>query len=93
MLMIQLAGSEEDLQDALSAMFNYCNTLRQQVNVKKIAVCSRGKIRNIPDLFLSPLQNVVDNNTYLGAKFNGFFCKRKTIQIFQWMNGNVILMT
>ena len=32
---ILLAESEEDLQDALSAMFNYCNKWKMQVNVKK----------------------------------------------------------
>ena len=40
---ILLAESEDDLQDALSAMFNYCNTWKLKVNVKKtkIVVFSR----------------------------------------------------
>ena len=32
---ILFAESEEDLQDALSAMFHYCNKWKLQVNVKK----------------------------------------------------------
>ena len=32
---ILLAESEEDLQDALSAMFHYCNKWKLQVDVKK----------------------------------------------------------
>ena len=53
---ILLAKSEEDLQDALSAMFHYCNKWKLQVNVKKtkIVVFSRGKIRIIPNLFFGP---------------------------------------
>ena len=37
---ILLAKSEEDLKDALSAMFNYCNKWKLQVNVKQIKNCS-----------------------------------------------------
>ena len=68
-----LMTSEDDLQDALSAMFNYYNRWKLQVNVKKtnIVVFSRGKIRKTPNLFFGPkLLDVVDNYTYLGVKFN-----------------------
>ena len=69
---ILFAESEEDLQDALSAMFNYCNTWKLQVNVQKTKIVdfSGGKISKIPNLFVSPkLLDVVDNYTYLGVKF------------------------
>ena len=81
---ILLAESEEDLQDALSAMFNYCNTWKLRVKVKKtkIVLFSRGKIRKIPNLFSGPkLLNVVDNYTYLSVKitFNGRFVKENSL--------------
>ena len=33
---ILLVESEDDLQDAMSAMFNYCKKWKLQVNVKKL---------------------------------------------------------
>ena len=82
---ILLAESEEDLQDALSAMFNYCNKWKLQLYVKKtkIVVFSRGKIRKIPNVFFGPkLLDVVDNDTYLGVKFNfnGRFVNEKQLR-------------
>ena len=77
-----LADSEEDLQDALSAMFNYCDTWKLQVNVKKTknVFFSMRKDQENSNLFFCPkLLDVVDNYTYLGVKFNfnGRFVKEK----------------
>ena len=66
-------------------MFNYCNKWKLQLYVKKtkIVVFSRGKIRKIPNVFFGPkLLDVVDNDTYLGVKFNfnGRFVNEKQLR-------------
>ncbi len=68
-----LAESERDLQKALNAMCEYCETYKLEVNrlKTKIVIFSRGKISNIPVFTFGESQiDVVDDYNYLGIVFN-----------------------
>ncbi len=70
---VLFADSPNDMQQALDAMFDYCNINKLSVNVgkTKMMVFSRGKIRNIPRFtFGEQVVEVVFSYKYLGVLFN-----------------------
>lgn len=80
---VLMAESPASLQLALNAMADYCNQWGLCVNTakSKVMICSRGKVRNIPNFVLAGTHlEVVFDYMYLGVKFNynGKFTKAKT---------------
>ena len=70
---IVLAESPTQLQSALDALFNYCETWKMYVNTAKtkVLVFSRGKIRKLPEFKFGPNKfAIVDKYNYLGINFN-----------------------
>ena len=70
---IIMAESPEELQNAISAVYDYCNIWKLSVNTSKtkVVIFSRGKIRNIPSfLFGTENLEIVEDYTYLGTIFN-----------------------
>ena len=68
-----LAESPDDLQNALNALYEYCNTLSLHVNLDKtkIVVFSRGKVGKLPSFHFNNRElSVVDDYIYLGITFN-----------------------
>ena len=70
---IVLAENENDMQNALTSVKNYCDTWKMTVNARKtkIVIFSRGKIRNKPTFtFGDDTLEIIDDYTYLGVAFN-----------------------
>ena len=70
---IVLAESPDELQNALNAVYSYCNDWKLTVNTAKtkIIVFSGTRVTNLPAfLFGHDIIEVVDNYTYLGTVFN-----------------------
>ena len=70
---IVLAESPQELQNALNAVYDYCNDWKLSVNTSKtkIVVFSKVKVNNLPAfLFGHDILQVVDDYTYLGTVFN-----------------------
>ena len=85
---IVMAESAEQLQKALDALNEYCNSWALTVNVSKtnIIIFSRGKVRKYPKFYLGQYEiKVVDDYVYLGVTFNydGSFKKAIDKQIIQ----------
>ena len=62
-----------DLQNALDAMQNYCDTWHLTINTSKtkIVIFSKGKLRNKPDFLLNNDRlDVVVDFEYLGVRYN-----------------------
>ena len=78
---IILAESPDELQIALNAVHEYCNTWHLTVNASKtkIVIFSRGKIRKTPHFtYVHESVDVVHDCLYLGVQFdyNGTFKKQ-----------------
>ncbi len=70
---IVLAESPGELQTALNAMHDYCNTNKLTINATKtkILIFSKGKLRNIPQFVYNGVNlEVVTKYCYLGLMFN-----------------------
>ena len=83
-----LAESAHELQQALNAVYEYCDTWHLSVNTDKtkVVIFSKGKVRNIPQFFFGNNNvDVVDDYTYLGVVFNynGKFHKAIAKQVLQ----------
>ena len=83
---IIMAESPDELQNAMNAVYNYCDLWKLSVNTSKtkVVIFSRGKVRNIPTfIFGKDNLEVVDDYTYLGIifNFNGKFKKAVDKQI------------
>ena len=81
-----MAESHKELQDALNAVYNYCDVWKLTVNTSKtkVVIFSRGKSRIIPVFkFGEDNLEVVEDYTYLGIvfNFNGKFKKAIDKQI------------
>ena len=77
---IIMAESPEELQNAMNAVYEYCDLWKLTVNTSKtkVVIFSRGKVRNIPTfIFGKDNLEIVDDYTYLGIifNFNGKFKK------------------
>jgi hypothetical protein len=95
---IVLAETEEDLQNSLVAVYNYCETNSLKVNTDKtkIVIFSRGKIRKHRNFFFGALPiDVVDEYTYLGmvCNYDGTFNKAIQKQIKQANKAMYSLLT
>ena len=93
-----LAESPEDLQTALDALHEYCNTWSLHVNSDKtkIVVFSRGKVRRLPSFHFNNRElSVVDDYVYLGITFNynNRFKKAQTKQLNQARRAMYSLLT
>ena len=85
---IILAETPEELQKALNAVKDYCDTWHLTVNASKtkIVVFSRGKVRRIPEfVYDGGVLEVVYDFVYLGVTFNynGNFKKAIAKQVTQ----------
>ena len=85
---IILAESPDELQIALNAVHEYCNTWHLTVNASKtkIVIFSRGKIRKTPHFTYGHASvDVVHDFVYLGVQFNynGTFKKAISRQVTQ----------
>ena len=85
---IVMAETPEDLQSALNAACDYCQTWHLTVNTSKtkVSIFSRGKVRSHPDfLFGQNKLEVTDSYIYLGTNlnYNGLFNKAITKQVNQ----------
>ena len=85
---IVMAETPEDLQSALNAACDYCQTWHLTVNTSKtkVIIFSRGKVRSHPDfLFGQNKLEVTDSYIYLGTNlnYNGLFNKAITKQVNQ----------
>ena len=68
-----LAESEDQLQKAITGMYNYCKKWQLRVNIKKskVMVFSRGVIRKKPKImYNNNLLDVCNEFVYLGIKLN-----------------------
>ena len=95
---IVLAESEQELQDALIGVYEYCDQWQLKVNVDKtkIVIFSRGKIRKHRNFFFGALPiDVVDEYTYLGmvCNYDGTFNKAIQKQIKQANKAMYSLLT
>ena len=77
---IVLAETQEDLQEAMHGMREYCNKFHLSINTSKtkVMVFSRGKIRNKPVIYFGDhILEVVFEYVYLGVtlSYNGSFNK------------------
>ena len=95
---IVLAESPSQLQCAIDSVRNYCaaNFLKVNLTKTKIIVFSRGKIRNIPELFYGNEKiEVVDDYVYLGVtiNYNGSFTKAINKQVTQARKAMFSLVT
>ena len=80
---IVLAESEQELQNALVGVYEYCEQWDLKVNVEKtkVVIFSRGKIRKHRNFFFGALPlEVVDDYTYLGMVCNYDGTYNKAIQ-------------
>ena len=80
---IVLAESDEELQKALNAVYDYCNNWQLSVNTTKtkIVIFSNHKVQDYPAfIFGHDLIEVVDDYTYLGTVFNYNGCFKKAIE-------------
>ena len=85
---IVMAESAEQLQKALDALNEYCDSWALTVNISKtnVIIFSRGKVRKYPKFYLGKNEiKVVDDYVYLGVTFNydGSFKKAIDKQITQ----------
>jgi hypothetical protein len=96
---IVLAESEEELQKALNAVYEYCNIWKLTVNTSKtkVVVFSKGKIKRCPSFFLFGDEHVevVDDYIYLGTtmNYNGRFNKAIHKQVVQAKRAMFSLLT
>jgi hypothetical protein len=68
-----LAENAEDMQRALNALNDYCimNGLKINVDKTKVMIFSRGKVRNLPELYFNNEKvQIVWEYKYLGTVFN-----------------------
>ena len=85
---IVLSESPDELQKALTAVYEYCKTWHLVVNTTKtkIVIFSRGKVRKFPSFMFGEKQlDVVEDYIYLGTtfNFNGNFNKAISKQVSQ----------
>ena len=73
---IVLAESKEELQDALTAVHNYCTQWKLTVNTSKakVIIFSKGKAKKLFFEFGNDKIESTDSYVYLGVLFN-FNCK------------------
>ena len=95
---IVLADSPEQLQAALSALYDYCKQWKLTVNISKtkVVIFSRGKVRKYPVFMYGDCKlEVVDDYIYLGSKFNynGKFNKAIAKQVMQAKRAMFDLLT
>ena len=70
---VLMSENPEDLQSALNAMSDYCDLNKLEINTAKtkVMVCSKGKIRKLPNIFYKDTKlDVVFSFPYLGLSFN-----------------------
>ena len=95
---VVLAESDTELQNALNAVHDYCQTWYITINITKtkVVIFSKGKIRKFPIFkFGNDSVEVTSDYVYLGTTFNynNKFNKARTKQINQARRAMIILLT
>jgi len=95
---IVMAESAEELQLALTSVYQYCRSWYLTVNTTKtkIVIFSRGKVRKYPQFYFGDMViKVVDDYVYLGITFNynGLFHKAINKQVGQARRAMFAMLT